>query len=62
MALAVQCIVDAPPDLANDLVGAGLTLVGGGCHLPGLDEGLAIARCLVADFRSPAALNALKFG
>jgi rod shape-determining protein MreB len=43
MALAVRCIVEAPPDLANDLVGAGLTLVGGGCRLPGLDERLAIA-------------------
>jgi len=43
MALAVRCIVEAPPDLANDLVGAGLTLVGGGCRLPGLDEQLALA-------------------
>jgi rod shape-determining protein MreB len=43
MALAVRCIIDAPPDLANDLVGAGLTLVGGGCRLPGLDERLAFA-------------------
>jgi rod shape-determining protein MreB len=43
MALAVRCITEAPPDVANDLVGAGLTLVGGGSRLDGLDERLAIA-------------------
>jgi rod shape-determining protein MreB and related proteins len=43
MALAVRCITEAPPDVANDLVGAGLTLVGGGSRLAGLDERLATA-------------------
>jgi rod shape-determining protein MreB and related proteins len=43
MALAVRCITEAPPDVANDLVGAGLTLVGGGSCLAGLDERLAYA-------------------
>jgi rod shape-determining protein MreB len=43
MALAVRCITESPPDVANDLVGAGLTLVGGGSRLDGLDERLAFA-------------------
>jgi rod shape-determining protein MreB and related proteins len=43
MALAVRCITEAPPDVANDLVGVGLTLVGGGSLLNGLDESLAYA-------------------
>jgi rod shape-determining protein MreB len=43
LALAVRCITEAPPDVANDLVGTGLTLVGGGSLLVGLDERLAIA-------------------
>ena len=43
MALAVRCITEAPPDVANDLVGVGLTLVGGGSRLRGLDERLAYA-------------------
>jgi rod shape-determining protein MreB len=43
MVLAVRCITEAPPDVANDLIGAGLTLVGGGSRLAGLDERLAYA-------------------
>jgi rod shape-determining protein MreB and related proteins len=43
MALAVRCITESPPDVANDLVGTGLTLVGGGSRLDGLDERLAFA-------------------
>jgi len=40
---AVEAISGAPPDLANDLLGSGLLLVGGGAHLPGLDRRLARA-------------------
>jgi rod shape-determining protein MreB and related proteins len=43
MTLAVRCITQSPPDVANDLVETGLTLVGGGSRLAGLDERLASA-------------------
>lgn len=43
LAAAVASITDAPPDLANDLLGAGLVLAGGGALLDGLDRRLASA-------------------
>ena len=38
---AIEAILEAPPDLANDLLESGLLLVGGGAYLPGLDRRLA---------------------
>jgi len=43
LATALRCITGAPPDLANDLLGTGLLLVGGGARLPGLAQRLASA-------------------
>ena len=43
LSAAAACIGEAPPDLANDLLRAGLLLVGGGSMLPGLDQMLAFA-------------------
>lgn len=40
---AVRCVTSAPPDLANDLLGSGLVLAGGGSLLAGFDRGLATA-------------------
>ena len=40
---ALRCITAAPPDLANDLLGTGLLLVGGGARLVGLARRLASA-------------------
>lgn len=40
---AVRCITSAPPDLANDLLGAGVHLMGGLARLHGLDQRLASA-------------------
>ncbi len=36
----VACLGDAPPDLAQDLIVQGITLVGGGAMLTGMDERL----------------------
>lgn len=38
---AVRCVTSAPPDLANDLLGAGIVLAGGASRLVGLDQRLA---------------------
>lgn len=35
------CLGNAPPELANDVIGEGLHLVGGGGMLPGLDQRIA---------------------
>ena len=35
------CLGNAPPELANDVIGEGLNLVGGGGMLPGLDQRIA---------------------
>lgn len=43
LAAAAACIAAAPPDLANDLLGAGIVLAGGGSALDGLPEALASA-------------------
>ena len=40
---AASCIAAAPPDLANDLVGAGIVLAGGASGLDGLAATLASA-------------------
>ena len=37
----VGCIADAPPDLANDLLGSGILLLGGASAVDGLDRRLA---------------------
>lgn len=39
----VGCISDAPPDLANDLLGSGIVLLGGASAVDGLDRRLARA-------------------
>lgn len=39
----VSCIADAPPDLANDLLGSGIVLLGGASAVDGLDRRLARA-------------------
>ena len=39
----VGCISEAPPDLANDLLGAGIVLLGGASAVDGLDRRLASA-------------------
>jgi rod shape-determining protein MreB len=46
LSAAVECISSAPPDLANDLLGSGLHLAGGGSLLDGLDYRLAMATSL----------------
>jgi rod shape-determining protein MreB len=43
VAAAVECIATAPPDLANDLLGSGIHLSGGGSQLDGLDQRFASA-------------------
>lgn len=43
LSAAMSCITGAPPDLANDLLGTGLVLAGGGSQLHGLAERLASA-------------------
>jgi len=43
VAAAVGCISSAPPDLANDLLGAGLHLSGGGSLLAGVAQRIASA-------------------
>lgn len=43
LAAAMDCIASAPPDLANDLIGTGITLAGGGSALDGLAAALAAA-------------------
>jgi rod shape-determining protein MreB len=61
---AVNCIATAPPDLANDLLGAGCHLSGGGSSLDGLGQSLAAATGLAvrvaADPRSSAVLGAAR--
>ena len=37
----ISCLGQAPPELAQDLIGQGIHLVGGGGMLKGLDERLA---------------------
>jgi rod shape-determining protein MreB len=46
VAAAVECIVTAPPDLANDLLSRGLYLAGGGALLDGLAKRLATAAAI----------------
>jgi len=43
LAAAAQCIISAPPDLANDLLNRGLYLAGGGALLAGFAQRLATA-------------------
>lgn len=43
IAAALNCMMNAPSDLANDLLGSGLVLAGGASRLPGLDRRLASA-------------------
>lgn len=60
----VSCISDAPPDLANDLLGRGIVLTGGTSALEGLDRCLARATGLpvhvVPDPRLTAVRGAMR--
>jgi len=56
---AVACITDAPPDLANDLLGRGLVLAGGGASLDGFDRRLATATGLPVHVSSEPRLCAV---
>jgi rod shape-determining protein MreB len=47
LSAAMDCIADAPPDLANDLLGSGVVLAGGGSELDGCAAALAAATGLV---------------